>query len=142
VAPGAEVPTVLLLAVMLKDGTEDGDARAAQQIKDQRLGQKLQIVRALRILEREGQSRKDLKTTKSDVFAALNTSDSETLVSLSELSPSRSDNQLSDELKAGLRWGREKMLRKLDDLEKQPAEDQAQGLTRLKDKAHKLVAKL
>ena len=143
VSPSSELPTIHLLAVVLKDGTDDGDSKVAQQIKDQRLGQKLQILRTLRILEREGQSRKDLKTTKSDLVAALNTSESETLVSLSELSPiSRSDNQLSDELKAGLQWGREKMLRRFDDLEKLPTENREQGSTQLKDRAPALSLQL
>lgn len=143
VSPSSEVPTIHLLALLLNDGTEDGDSKVARQIKDQRLGQKIQILRTLRILEREGQSRKDLKTTKSDVFAALNTSESETLVSLSELSPtSRSDNQLSDELKAGLQWGREKMLQRFNILEKLPIENREQGLTELKARAQKLFSKL
>src|SRR5256885_7074399 len=74
VSPSSEVPTIHLLAVLLKDGTDDGNSKVAQQMKDQRLGQKIQILRTLRILEREGQSRKDLKTTKSDIVAALNSS--------------------------------------------------------------------
>ncbi|HET8670110.1 MAG TPA: hypothetical protein VFM05_05620 [Candidatus Saccharimonadales bacterium] len=143
VSPSPEVPTIHLLAVLLKDGTDDGNSKVARQIKDQRLGQKLQILRTLRILEREGQSQKDLKTTKNDIFAALNTSESETLVSLSELSPiSPSDNRLSDELKAGLEWGREKMLRKFDVLEKLPTENQEQAFTDLKDRARKLFSRL
>ena len=50
VSPSSEVPTIHLLAVLLKDGTDDGNSKVAQQIKDQRLGQKLQILRTLRIL--------------------------------------------------------------------------------------------
>lgn len=143
VSPGSEVPTIHLLAVVLKDGTGDGDSKVAQQIRDQRLGQKIQILRTLRILEREGQSQKDLKTTRSDIAAALNTSESEALVSLSELSPTpRSDYQLSDALKAGLQWGREKMLRRFDELEKLPANDREQGFSRLKDRTRNLFARL
>jgi len=112
-------------------------------MKDQRLGQKIQVLRTLRVLEWEGQSRKDLKTIKSDVFAALNASESETLANLSELSPaSRSDSQLSDELKAGLQWGREKIMQRLNVVENLPTEDQEQGLTELKTRAQKLVSKL
>jgi len=143
VTPSPEVPTIHLLAVLLNDGTDDGNSKVVQQIKDQRLGQKIQILRTLRILEREGQSRKDLKTTKSDIVAALNTSESETLVSLRELSPiSRNDNRLSDELKAGLQWEREKILRRFDDLEKLPAENREEGFIHLKDRARKLFSKL
>src|SRR5215213_1798476 len=78
VSASSELSTIHLLAVVLKDGSDDGNSKVAQQIKDQRLGQKIQILRTLKILEREGQSRQDLKTTKSDVFAALNTTESET----------------------------------------------------------------
>ena len=142
-SPGSEVPTIHLLAVLLKDGTGDGDSKVARQIKDQRLGQKIQILRTLRILERDGQSQKDLKTTKSDIVAALNPSESETLATLNELSPtSRNDNQLSDELKAGLQWGREKMLQRFNVLEELPAENRERGLTELKAKAQKLLSKL
>lgn len=142
-SPRSELPTIHLLAVLLKDGSDDGNSNVAQQIKDQRLGQKIQILRTLKILEREGQSRKDLERTKSDIVAALNTSESETLASLSELSPiSRSDNQLSDELKAGLEGGRQKMLRRFDDLEKLPAENREQGFMQLRDRARKLFLKL
>ena len=143
VSPGSEAPTIHLLAVLLKDGTDDGNPKVVRQMKDQRLGQKIQILRTLRILEREGQSQKDLKTTKSDVFAALNASESETLASLSELSPtSRTENQLSDELKAGLQWGRQKMMQRFDVLEKLPTENREQGLTELKARAQQLVSKL
>jgi hypothetical protein len=143
VSPSSEVPAIHLLAVLLKDGTEDGNAQVAQQIKDQRLGQKVQVVRTLKILEREGQSLKDLKTTRNDIVAALTASESETLLSLSELSRSaRSDNQLSDELKAGLQWGREKMLRRFDELEKLPTENREQGFMQLKDRARKLISRL
>jgi hypothetical protein len=143
VSPGSEAPTIHLLAVLLKDGTDDGNFKVAQQMKDQRLGQKIQVLRTLRVLEREGQSRKDLKTIKSDVFAALNASESETLANLIELSPaSRSDNQLSDELKAGLQWGREKIMQRFNVVENLPTEDQEQGLTELKTRAQKLVSKL
>lgn len=143
VSPSSELPTIHLLAVLLKDGSDDGNSKVAQQIKDQRLGQKIQILRTLKILEREGQSRKDWERTRSDIVAALNTSDSETLASLGELSPiSRSDNQLSDELKAGLEWGRQKMLRRFDELEKLPPENREQGFAQLTDRARKLLSKL
>jgi len=143
VSPSSEVPTIHLLTVLLKDGTDDGNSEVAQEIRDERLGEKIQISRMLRILDQEGQSPKDLKTTRSNIVAALNTSESETLVSLSELSAtSRNDDKLSDDLKAGLQWGREKMLRRFDDLEKLPTENREQGFTDLKDRARKLFAKL
>jgi hypothetical protein len=80
---------------------------------------------------------------RPDIVTALNTSESETLVSLSELSPtSRSDNQLSDALKAGLQWGRETMLQRFDVLEKLPTEKRGEGFTELKTRSQKLASKL
>lgn len=61
---GPEPPPLYLLTVMLKNGAADGDLKVAQAIKDVRLGDKIQILRTLRILEREGQSGKDLKTLR------------------------------------------------------------------------------
>ena len=137
----SEIQTIHLLAVIRKDGTKDGNLKVAQEIIDERLGEKIQILRTLRILE--GQSPADLKKMRPDIVTALNTSESETLVSLSELSPtSRSDNQLSDDLKAGLQWGREKMLQRFDVLEKLPTEERGQGFTELRDRSRKLFAKL
>jgi hypothetical protein len=137
----SEIQTIHLLAVIRKDGTKDGNLKVAQEVIDERLGEKIQILRTLRILE--GQSPADLKKMRPDIVTALNTSESETLVSLSELSPtSRSDNQLSDDLKAGLQWGREKMLQRFDVLEKLPTEERGQGFTELRDRSRKLFAKL
>jgi len=137
----SEIQPIHLLAVIRKDGTKDGNLKVAQEIIDERLGEKIQILRTLRILE--GQSPVDLRKMRSDIVTALNTSESETLVSLSELSPtSRSENQLSDNLKAGLQWGREKMLQRFDVLEKLHAEYREKGFMELRDRSRKLFAKL
>lgn len=57
-SPGAELPTLHLLAVLLKDGTSDGNSTVAQQIKDERLGEKIQIHRMLKVWRKqEGQVR-------------------------------------------------------------------------------------
>jgi hypothetical protein len=70
---GSELQTLYLLTVLLKNGSKDGDSKVAQEIMDERLGEKIQILRTLRILEKEGQSRKDLKSIKSDIVDALDT---------------------------------------------------------------------
>jgi hypothetical protein len=130
-----------LLTVILMDGTKDGNSKIAQEIRDERLGEKIQILRTLKLLE--GQSPADLKTTRSDIVTALETTESETLASLSELSPTPgSDNKLSDALKAGLQWGREKMLQAFDNLEKLPTEERRQAFTEFKARSQKLVSKL
>ena len=143
-SPSAELPALHLLAVLLKDGKKDGNSKVAQEIEDVRLGNKIQILRTLRILEKEGQSHKDnLKIIKSDIVAALNAGDVETRIILNELQPrSRTDIKLSDDLKNGLHWGREKMLRRFEVLEQLPTEDRERGFMELKERSHKLFAKL
>ena len=58
------------------------------------------------------------------------------------LSASRTDDDLSEALKKGLHWGREKILQRLQALEHLPTEHQEEGFIELKDRAHKLFAKL
>jgi hypothetical protein len=129
--------------VLLKNGTKDGNSKIAQEIKDERLGEKIQILRTLRILEKEGQSRTDLKTTNSDIAAALDSGEVETCNTLNELEPaSRIDNKLSDDLRNGLQVGREKMLRRFEILEQLPPESREQGFMELQDRLNKLFAKL
>jgi hypothetical protein len=140
---GAELPTLHLLTVLLKNGMSDGISKVAQQIKDERLGEKIQIHRMLKILEKEGVSRKDIKALKGDIAAALDAGEDEARIIKKELLPaSGMDDNLSENLKKGLHWGREKMLRSFHTLEQLPTERQEEGLIELKDRAHKLLAKL
>ena len=142
-SPGAELPTLHLVAVLLNDGTNDGNAKVAQQIRDERLGEKIQIHRMLKILEKEESSRKDIKALKGDITAALDAGEDQVRIIRKELLPtSETDDNLSENLKKGLHWGREKMLRSFQTLEQLPTERQGEGLIELKDRAHKLFAKL
>ena len=136
-------PPLYLLTVILKNGATDGDFKVAQEIKDVRLGDKIQILRTLRILEREAQSGKDLKTIKSDIVAALDRSEFETRIILNELQPGwRSDSKLSDDLRNGLKWGRQTILRRFEVIEQLPTEDREQAFMQFKDRTHKQFAKL
>jgi len=142
-SPTGELPTVYLLTVVLKDDTNDGDSKIAQEIEDVRLADKIQLLRTLRILEREGLSGKELKIIKSDIVAALNAGELETRITLKELKPgSGADSKLSDALKSGLHWGRETILRRFEELEQVPTDYRELAFTRLKERAHKLFAKL
>jgi hypothetical protein len=139
----SEVAPLSLLTVLLRNGGADGNSKVSKEIKDERLGEKIQILRALRILEKEGQSRKDLEITKNDIVAALDPGESETRLTLSELGPtSEIGDKLSDDLKNGLHYGREKMLRRFKVLEQLPPDSREQGFIELKDRAHKLFVKL
>ncbi|HEX7722277.1 MAG TPA: hypothetical protein VF397_08965 [Pyrinomonadaceae bacterium] len=140
---GFELPTVSLLTVLLKDGTEDGDARLAQRIKDERLGQKVQVIRTLRVLEQEGQLPEDLGMVKSHILAALDAEESETRIILKELQPaSRTDAKLSDDFRNGLQWGREGILRRFEKIERQPPTSRDRAFLELKDRINKLNQKL
>lgn len=140
---GSELPTVYLLTVLLKNGANDGNLKVAQKIEDERLGEKIQILRTLRVLEKEGEYRKDLKMIKTDIAASLNADEAETRIILSELQPtSRIDSKFSDDLRAGLQWGREKMLQRFEVLEQLSIESRVQGFIEFKERSHKLFAKL
>ncbi len=138
-----EPPTLYLLTVLLKNGQKDGNSKIAQEIEDVRLGNKIQILRTLRILEKEGSSRKDVKALKGEITAVLDAGDYDALVIRKELLPaSGMDDSLSKNLQKGLHWGREKMLRTLQTLEQMPIERQEQGIKELRDRARELLAKL
>jgi hypothetical protein len=141
-SPVGQLPTVHLLTVLLKDRTSDGDSKVAQTITDERLGEKIQLHRIVKILEREG-SGKDIKALKGNVTAALDAGEYEVRMTRKELLPaSRMDDSLSEDLRNGLHWAREKMLRKLQTLEELPTERQEQGVTELKARSQKLLSKL
>jgi hypothetical protein len=141
-SPTGELPTLYLLTVLLKNGARDGNLKVANEMEDVRLGEKIQVLRTLRILEKQGQLRKDLKTIKSDIEAALNAGEYETLITLKELQPTRNDSKLSDHVRNGLQWGRETLQHKLEAIEQMPSEFRELALIRLKEGSQKLLAKL
>jgi hypothetical protein len=140
----SELPTLHLVTVLLRNGASDGNSKVAKEIKDERLGEKIQILRTLKILEREGKSPKNLIRTKNDIVAALDSGEVETRNTLSELEPTLAieNEKLSDNLKAGLQWGRAKMLRRFEVVEKLPTEAREEGFTEFKARSQKLFAKL
>ena len=138
-SPTGEPPTLHLLTVLLKNGARDGNVKVAREMEDVRLGEKIQILRTLRILEKQG---KDLKTIKSDIEAALNAGELETLSTLKELQPTRNDSKLSDHVRNGLQWGRETLQHRLEAIEQLPSESQEHALIRLKERSQFVLAKL
>ena len=139
----AENPTLHLLTVLLRDGTTDGDLKVAQEIYDQRLGQKIQLQRMLKVLEKGKFSRKDIKALTGEINAALEAGEDEARIIRKELVPASAiDDDFSEALRKGLHWGREKMKKRLQDLEHLPTQYQEEGFLELKGWAHKLYAKL
>ena len=128
--------------MLLKDGTEDGNPKFAQRIKDQRLGEKVQMIRTLRVLEQEGPLPENLGTLKKHILAALDTEESETRIILKELRPALgADEKLSDDFRNGLQWGRETILQKLENIEGQPSTSRGQAFLELKDRINKVHQK-
>lgn len=139
-------PTLYLLTVLLEGGGEDGDPVVTQRIKDARLGQKIQIFRTLKILEKEAKLPRNLKALKDDVDAALNTEDSDALNTLNELQPGNPrlsrKKKLSDDVKEGLQVGRGKMLQRLEALEQFPSDLRENAFMELKTRTRDLLTKL
>lgn len=121
-------------------------AYLAQKIRDQRLGEKIQILRTLRILEKQRNLPKDLKILKGDVVAALDSEESETLGTLNELqaadSGRRRSDKLSEDMRTGLQFGRQTMLRRLEELEEYPSESRERAFVELKTRSSNLLTKL
>lgn len=142
------VPTVSFLTVLLENGSHDGDFATAQRIRDERLGEKIQILRTLKILDKQENFRKEPKVLKDELVAALSTLESETLTTLNELQvpdgvTGRQDNkQLSDGVKEGLQIGREGMVRRLARLEQFPNDSRETAFMELKMRLSKLLTKL
>ncbi|HYJ88544.1 MAG TPA: hypothetical protein VEW46_20930 [Pyrinomonadaceae bacterium] len=122
---------VIIKAIVLDDGTGDGDVLAFEDIKAARVGEEIQIRRTLKKLHEfinSGES--NVTRLRNEVSASLNASDSHTLKEVLEIEPAgvinrHSNSRLSDNLKRGLENGRQNALRKISEIENlgHPAEE-------------------
>lgn len=112
---------VIVKAVVFDDGTGDGDILVYEDIKERRLGQAIQMRRALKMLGKVPNSGiSNLDQLKADLNLALDASDSDTVKDLLELEPTgvinrHSSGPLSEILKIGLADGREMVLRRVSE---------------------------
>ena len=116
IAPGAiyrqsysleegKADSIRVLAVMFDDGTEDGDVKSLTEIKDERLGVKMQLESILTQLN------KALALPDAEMYLALDRMESQLL--------SPQDNQqsgLSENVKLGLHGGKAYLLRIIQEL--------------------------
>ena len=112
--------SIEIKALIFHDGTAEGDAREVRQIVDSRLGQQIQMRRAVKELEKFlAKGYRDASELKRNLNSALNSSDEATLSILAELRPSRaiSKQPLSDELRMGLSDGRHSVLTRVSEAE-------------------------
>jgi hypothetical protein len=110
---------VTLQAVVLDDKSGDGDAAIFEDIRDTRLGQAVQIKRALKVLEKYSSDRADLENLKSEVRAELERPELDTLEAIKDLHSVGTINRkgqqaLSDCVKEGLAAGQADILRRID----------------------------
>jgi hypothetical protein len=107
-------------ALIFDDGTAEGDTFAVRQIEDSRLGQQIQMRRAVKELQTFlAKGPGDVSEFKTNLSNALNSSDDDTLNVLAELKPSHriTKQSLSADLREGLDNGRQNVLRRLGEAE-------------------------
>jgi hypothetical protein len=109
-------------AIVLDDGSGDGDEWALKDIKAKRLGEEIQLRRAVEMLGRFFErSQSDIGQLKADVASALNSTDTDTVSRLlqARASDGINDKTLPERIKRGLDKGRESVLRKMANIENQ-----------------------
>lgn len=118
--------TLNLSAVMFEDGAGEGDPQTIRGIEDSRLGEKVQLMKALTVLERLSKlSDVEIgaywhKTAKSDFETALNAPNAPALMRLNKMSLNEEANEGSEEFKLGAHTGNEdvaRMVLKLTDIQ-------------------------
>lgn len=118
--------SIEIKALIFDDGSAEGDARTVRQIVDSRLGEQIQLRRAVKELEKFlAKGSRDAAEFKRNLNNALNSSDDDTLSILAELKPSRAitNQPLSDDLREGLINGRQSVLRRLSEAESDGSND-------------------
>lgn len=133
--------SIEIKALVFDDGTAEGDTRAVRQIEDSRLGQQIQIRRAIKELGNYlAKSNGDVSELKRNLGTALNSADDETLNILTELNPSRTTTgqPLSADLREGLNNGRQNVLRRLSEAETSGSND---GLLELKKTYERILGR-
>lgn len=118
--------TVTLQAAVLEDKTGDGDPVIYEDIRDTRLGQAVQIKRALKVLEKYVDDTPDLESLKAEMLDALSRHELDTLEAIRKIRPlgtinRDSEQALSSSVKQGLSAGRNDILTKIDEAKVVPS---------------------
>jgi hypothetical protein len=115
---------ITLQSVVFDDKSGDGDPVIFEDIRDTRLGQAVQINRALKLIEKHLNSHDSNNTSKlkNDIEAALNGSEAETLILLRDLHPlgtinRKGEDSLSDFVKEGLEAAKTDVLRRMNEVD-------------------------
>jgi len=148
ICPSAEKEgnkSVVVEAVILEDGTGDGNPAVVQRVRDNRLGQRIQMERAVELMEKylrlpSSKMSPEVGDLKLQVISKLNSSETDNQAALMELEPARQSNVLSEEMQAGLGTGKESVLRSFQDAE--AAQNTREELLRIKEYYKRVLRRL
>lgn len=138
---------VTVQAVVLDDKTGDGDAIIFEDVRDTRLGQAVQIKRSLKLLEKYIENGSDLNSLRTEMVAALDRPELETLNAIKEIRSvgiinRKTTDALSAFVKEGLAAGTADVLRKVDQAKAKKASDTKDFLVETKTHYETLLTKL
>jgi len=141
-----------LSAIMLEDSIGEGDPKIIRNIKDYRLGEKVQLMKALPVIDKllrlsdtEIPVHWD-KTARHDFEVALDAPDTDWLIQLNKGPLNNHDPDNKSQFELGIQSGKEYVLRKhqemKDMVELQGTAGMREDLTTLRDLYAKMIARL
>lgn len=145
--------TLCLSAVVFEDSSSEGDPNIIRDIEDNRLGQKIQLMKVLPVIERLSRlSDTEIGISWSnaaghDLEVALNAPNRESLIKFNKtpLNNDDSDNA-SEQFELGVRAAKESIIQKYQELrdiqDKQGTKALREGVIGLKDLYKKMIARL
>lgn len=136
---------LVIEAVVLEGGTGDGNPAVVQEVKDEHLGQRIQIERTLKLLDHYLNSTKSRRSTgvgdlKSQLLSALDSPEADNLAAFAELQPARQANILSEQVKSGLGTSKSAVLQRLREAEN--AQNPREAILRFKEDYERIRARL
>ena len=137
--------TVVVQAVVLDDKTGDGDPIIYEDVRDTRLGQAVQIRRALKVFDKYTHDTPDVENLRTEILAAFDIPEPDTIKAIKDIRPvgtiNRNSRQaLSDSVNEGLAAGRSDVLRRIE--EAKAARDKKESLLKIKAYYETLLVRL
>ena len=136
------IKPVNISAALLADGNGDGNAAILEEIKDQHLAGRIQIERALHLLNDYLKPSASLKVSqlKSQIVIDLNAPEADSLTALRKLQPARQWTSLSEEARNALENAKQNVFGDFKNVES--AEDVREELLRLKHHYEIILSRL
>ena len=136
---------VVIQAVVLEDKTGDGDPIIYEDVRDTRLGQAVQIKRALKVLDKYVYDTPDVEHMRTEILAALDSPEPDTIKAIKDIRAVGTVNRnaqqaLSHSVNEGLAAGRSDVLRRIE--EAKASRDKKEFLLNIKAYYETLLVKL